>query len=116
MKIGVLAWITHKSADPATVAKKCESLGFESVFFPEHPIIPVHRKTPYPAGDGKLPDLYTRMVDPFVALSFAAAATTKLKIGTGICLIPEREPMALAKEVATLDLYSKGRLILGIGA
>jgi len=116
MKIGVLAWITHKSDSPALVAKKCEALGFESVFFPEHPIIPVNRKTPYPAGDGKLPDLYTRMVDPFVALSFAAAATSKLKIGTGICLVPERDPLVLAKEVATLDFYSGGRVIFGIGA
>jgi len=116
MKIGILAWITPKSPDPATVAKKCEALGFESFFLPEHPIIPVHCKTPYPIGDGKIPELYTRMVDPFIGLAFAAAATSRIKLGTGVCLVPEHEPIALAKEIATLDLYSGGRFIFGIGA
>lgn len=116
MKIGILAWITPKSPDPATVAKKCEALGFESFFLPEHPIIPVHCKTPYPIGDGKIPEMYTRMVDPFIGLAFAAGATSRIKLGTGICLVPEHEPIALAKEIATLDLYSGGRFIFGIGA
>jgi probable F420-dependent oxidoreductase len=116
MKIGILAWITSKSPDSATVAKKCEALGFESLFLPEHPIIPVHCKTPYPIGDGKIPELYSRMIDPFIGLAFAAAATSRIKLGTGICLLPEHEPIALAKEIATLDLYSGGRFIFGIGA
>jgi len=116
MKIGILAWVTHKSPDPATVAKKCEALGFESFFLPEHPIIPVHCKTPYPIGDGRIPEMYTRMVDPFVGLAFAAGATSRIKLGTGVCLVPEHEPIALAKQIATLDLYSGGRFIFGIGA
>ena len=116
MKIGILAWITPQSPDAATVAKKCEALGFESFFLPEHPIIPVHCKTPYPLGDGKIPDVYGRLVDPFTGLAFAAAATRRIKIGTGICLLPEHEPITLAKQVATLDLYSGGRFIFGIGA
>jgi alkanesulfonate monooxygenase SsuD/methylene tetrahydromethanopterin reductase-like flavin-dependent oxidoreductase (luciferase family) len=91
--------------DAATVAKKCEALGFESMFIPEHPIIPVDYKTPYPLGDGKIPEPYAHMPDPFVLLAFAACATERLKIGTGICLVPERDPIVLAKEVATLDYY-----------
>ena len=116
MKIGILAWITPKSPDAATVARKCEALGFESFFLPEHPIIPVHCKTPYPIGDGKIPELYTRMVDPFIGLAFAAAATKRIKLGTGVCLVPEHEPITLAKEIATLDLFCGGRFIFGIGA
>ncbi len=116
MKIGILAFITEQTPDPATLAKKCEALGFESFFLPEHPIIPVHCKTPYPLGDGKIPDVYSHLGDPFVQLAFAAAATRRIKIGTGVCLLPEHEPIALAKQVATLDLYSGGRFIFGIGA
>ena len=116
MKIGILAFITAQTPDPATLAKKCEALGFESFFLPEHPILPVHCKTPYPLGDGKIPDVYSHLGDPFVQLAFAAAATRRIKIGTGICLLPEHEPIALAKQVATLDLYSGGRFIFGIGA
>jgi probable F420-dependent oxidoreductase len=102
--------------DAATVSKKCEALGFESMFIPEHPIIPVDYKTPYPLGDGKIPEPYAHMPDPFVLLAFAACATERLKIGSGICLVPERDPIVLAKEVATLDYYSGGRFLFGIGA
>jgi alkanesulfonate monooxygenase SsuD/methylene tetrahydromethanopterin reductase-like flavin-dependent oxidoreductase (luciferase family) len=83
--------------DAATVAKKCEALGFESMFIPEHPIIPVDYKTPYPLGDGKIPEPYAHMPDPFVLLAFAACATERLKIGTGICLVPERDPNRFGK-------------------
>lgn len=116
MKIGLLAFIADYTETPAKVAKACEALGFESIFIPEHPIIPVERRTPYPAGDGKIPKIYFHMPDPFVSLAFAAGATSRIKVGTGICLVPERSPLLLAKEVATLDLYSGGRVILGIGA
>lgn len=117
MKIGILAFIAEYTAEPAAVARKCEQLGFDSFFIPEHPIIPVRHVTPYPGSrDGKIPEIYSHMVDPFVALALAAAATSKIKLGTGICLVPERDPFLLAKEVATLDHYSGGRFIFGIGA
>ena len=104
MKIGLLAFVTTQSVDPASLAKNCESLGFESFYLPEHPIIPVKHKTPYPLSkDGEIPEPYAQMVDPFVGLALAAAATTTIGLGTGICLVPERHPIVLAKEVATLD-------------
>jgi probable F420-dependent oxidoreductase len=92
-----------------------EERGFESLWFPEHTHIPVSRATPYPAG-GDLPDMYWRTHDPFVALSAAAAATGWLKVGTGICLVIERDPIITAKEVASLDRISEGRFLFGIGA
>lgn len=116
MKIGVLAFTYEETPDPATVARKCEALGFESLFFPEHPIIPVEHRTPYPLGDGSIPEPYAHMPDPFVALALAAAVTNRIRLGTGICLVPERDPIMLAKEVATVDYYSGGRFIFGIGA
>jgi probable F420-dependent oxidoreductase len=116
MKIGVLAFTNEDTPDPATVARKCEALGFESMFIPEHPIIPVEHRTPYPLGDGKIPEPYAHMPDPFISLALAASATKRLRLGTGICLVPERDPIMLAKEVATLDFYSGGRFIFEIGA
>lgn len=116
MKVGVLAFVAEFTIDPARAAKKCEELGFESFWIPEHPIIPVHHQTPYPLGDGKIPEVYKHMPDPFIALAMAAAATRRIKLGTGICLVPERDPILMAKEVATLDLYSGGRFLFGIGA
>jgi probable F420-dependent oxidoreductase len=117
MDIGIIMFVTHKSIDIITLAQKAEALGFESLWIPEHPIIPVHMETRFPGSpDGKLPEFYKQLVDPFVALGAAAAATQKLKIATGICLVPERNPILLAKEVATLDLISKGRFLFGVGA
>ncbi len=116
MKIGILAWISSYTADPASVAKKCEAAGFESFFLPEHPVFPVEVRTPLPRGDGKIPDFYAHVIDPFVGLALAAAATRKIKIGTGVCLVPEHDPKVLAKTIATLDLYSGGRFIFGVGA
>jgi probable F420-dependent oxidoreductase len=115
MKIGLLAFVTDSSASPAAVARKAEALGFDSLWLPEHPIIPVHHRTPYPVGDGTIPENYAHLPDPFVALALAAGATSRIKLGTGICLVPERDPIVMAKEVATLDFYSGGRLLLGIG-
>src|SRR5579885_1295208 len=119
MKIGILNFVAESTVDPAALARTCEALGFESLFLAEHPVVPTHytradgsRRVP----DGKSPEVLCRISDLFVSLSFAAAATSRLKLGTGICLVPERPPLLLAKEVATLDLYSKGRLIFGIGA
>jgi probable F420-dependent oxidoreductase len=116
MKIGIFAFLSEKTIDPVSAARRCEELGFESFWVPEHAIFPVHLKVPYPALDGKVPDPYTRFPDPFVLLGMAAAVTKTLKLGTAICLVPERHPLALAKEVATLDYFSGGRVMFGVGA
>lgn len=117
MQIGVFVFATDASADPAALAKRAEELGFTSFWVPEHPVIPVKYTSRYPgSADGVIPDAYGRIVDPFVALARASAVTKTIKLGTGICLIPERNPLLLAKEVATLDRYSGGRFIFGIGA
>jgi probable F420-dependent oxidoreductase len=117
MDIGVFAFLTDRSVDPAVLAKKAEELGFESFWVPEHPIIPVTTTSRYAgAADGKIPESYGRIADPFVALARASGATQTIKLGTGICLVPERNPLLLAKEIATLDHFSGGRFIFGIGA
>ena len=117
MKIGVFEFCIDRSVDPAVIAKRAEELGFASYWVPEHPIVPVKTTSPYPASDdGLIPDEYGRITDPFVSLARASAVTTKIELGTGICLVPERNPLELAKEVATLDHFSGGRFIFGIGA
>jgi probable F420-dependent oxidoreductase len=115
MKIGLCFGFTDRSEKPDVVARKCEELGFESLFTGEHPIIPVKTGTPIALGDGVMPEYYERLADPFISLTMAACATTRLILGTGVCLAAERHPIILAKEVATLDYYSKGRFILGVG-
>jgi probable F420-dependent oxidoreductase len=114
MKYGLVIFPTDYSIRPDEMARAAEERGFESLFFPEHTHIPASRRTPYPAG-GELPKEYSHCHDPFVALSMAAAVTKKLKVATGICLVIERDPIVLAKEVASLDLLSGGRLLFGIG-
>ena len=114
MKYGLVMFPTDYSIRPDELARAAEERGFESLFFPEHTHIPASRRTPYPAG-GELPKEYSHSHDPFVALSMAAAVTKKIKLATGICLVIERDPIVLAKEVASLDLLSGGRVILGIG-
>ena len=116
MKIGLQAFVTDNTANPADVARKAEALGFDSIFIPEHPIIPIHHRTPYPMGDGTIPEFYAHMPDPFVSLALAAGATTRMKLATGICLVPERDPIVMAKEISTLDHFSGGRFLFGIGA
>ncbi len=117
MKIGILGFVASHTAPPGAIAQKAEALGFESFYLPEHPIIPVTHKTRYPlSADGEIPENYAQMIDPFVGLALAAAVTKRIGLGTGICLVPERDPIVLAKEVATLDFYSGGRFIFGIGA
>ena len=117
MDIGISTFPTDYSADIALVAKRAEELGFESLWVPEHPVLPVRAETPWPgSADGVIPRVYADIVDPFVALARASAVTSTLKLGTGICLVPERNPLLLAKEVATLDMYSGGRFLFGIGA
>jgi probable F420-dependent oxidoreductase len=115
MKFGITMFPTDYSIGPAELARAVEERGFESLFFPEHTHIPASRRTPWPAG-GELPQEYSHSLDPFVALSAAATATEHLLIGTGVCLVIERDPITLAKEVASLDFISGGRFLLGIGA
>ena len=115
MDFGLAIFPTDESHDPAELGRMAEGHGFESLFFPEHTHIPASRETPYPAG-GELPRQYSRILDPFVALTAAAAATEKLRVGTGLCLIVERDPITTAKEVATIDLLSGGRFLFGVGA
>jgi probable F420-dependent oxidoreductase len=112
---GVQIFPTDQTIGPIELAKAVEERGLDSLFFPEHTHIPTSRKTPFPGGTD-LPDWYWRTHDPFVALTAAAAVTSKIKIGTGICLVIERDPIVLAKQCASLDVLSNGRFILGIGA
>src|SRR2546421_5527783 len=114
MKYGVAIFPTDYAIRPDQVAREAEQRGFESIFFPEHTNIPTSRRTPFPRG-GNLPSEYSHTIDPFVAMTMAAAATKNLKLATGICLVIERDPIVLAKEVASVDLVSNGRLIFGIG-
>jgi len=114
MKHGVMMFSTDYSARPDDFARMVEVHGFESVWFPEHTHIPASRRTPYPGGTD-LPQEYWHTYDPFVALMAAAMVTTNLKLGTGICLVIERDPITTAKEVASLDVLSGGRFIFGIG-
>jgi probable F420-dependent oxidoreductase len=114
MKYGVAIFPTDYAIRPDEVAREAEQRGFESIFFPEHTHIPASRRSPYPRG-GDLPAEYSHTIDPFVALTMAAAATRNLKLATGICLVIERDPIVLAKEVASVDLASNGRFIFGIG-
>ena len=112
---GVLIFPADYAIAPDVVAKAAESRGFESLFFPEHTHIPASRLSPWPGG-AELPDFYWRSHDPFVGLAMAAAVTETLKVGTGITLITERDPILMAKQVASLDALSGGRLLLGVGA
>ncbi len=114
MKFGVAIFPTDYSIAPHQVAKEAEDRGFESIFFPEHTHIPASRKTPWPGG-AELPLEYSHSLDLFVGLGAAAAATEKIMLGTGICLVIERDPIVLANEVATLDHISNGRVLFGVG-
>ena len=105
---------TEQAIGPIELARAVEERGLYSLYFPEHTHIPVGRRTPYPGG-GELPEEYKRTLDPFVALGQAAAVTERLALGTGITLIAQHDPIDLAKQVATLDHLSGGRLTLGIG-
>ena len=115
MHLGLAIFATDESVSPGWLASRAEALGFDSVFFPEHTHIPATRTTPYPAG-GELPREYSRLLDPFVAATHAAAATETIRIRIGICLVAQHEPIACAKAVASVDRLSAGRLLFGIGA
>ncbi len=115
MDFGISYFPTDETFDPPTLARMVEERGFESLFVTEHTHIPASRETPYPAG-GDLPREYWHTYDPFVALTAAAAATERLRVGTAICLVVERDPITTAKEVASLDRISGGRFLFGVGA
>ncbi len=114
MNFGIFMFATDYAIRIDELARAAEERGFESLWVPEHTHIPKSRKSPWPGGPN-LPKEYWHTHDPFVALATAAAVTTRLKVGTGICLVIERDPIMLAKEVASLDFLSKGRFIFGIG-
>ncbi|HEX7629230.1 MAG TPA: LLM class flavin-dependent oxidoreductase, partial [Candidatus Methylomirabilis sp.] len=114
MKFGIVMFNTEYSIRIDELAREVEGRGFESLFLPEHTHIPVSRKSPWPGGP-TLPQEYWHLLDPFVGLTAAAAATTCLKVGTGICLAVERDPIILAKQVASLDFLSDGRFLFAIG-
>jgi len=115
--IGVMMFPTDKAIGPIELAKEAEARGFESLWFPEHSHIPTSRVTPWGGREGAppLPEEYWRTHDQFVALGAAAAVTSTIKLGTGITLVAQRDPIWLAKEVATVDALSNGRMLLGIG-
>lgn len=114
MLIGVSMFATDYAIRIDDLAREAESRGFESLWVPEHTHIPSSRRTPWPGG-AELPKEYSHTYDPFVALMFAAAVTSKIKIGTGICLVIERDTITMAKEIASLDRLSGGRFLFGIG-
>jgi probable F420-dependent oxidoreductase len=119
MKVGIFSILPDAEADPAIVAKHAEDLGFASYWVPDHLILPVQYSTPYPGNPrpgAPDPDYLWKMPDPIVALMRAATATTRLEVGTGVLLVPERNPLHLAKEIASLDSFSGGRFHFGIGA
>ena len=117
MKIGVSMIFTSESMDVAPLAQKAEELGFESFWLAEHTIMPVNITSLYDGTpDGSIPEFMNYMIDPFIGLARASAVTQRLKLGTGICLVPEHNPLLLAKRIATLDHLSNGRFIFGIGS
>jgi probable F420-dependent oxidoreductase len=115
MDIGVAIFPTHDAIGPAEMARLAEERGHESLFFPEHTHIPASRETPYPSGQ-ELPRRYAHTYDLFVAITAALTATSRLRVGSGICLVVERDPIITAKEVASVDFMSGGRFEFGVGA
>ena len=115
MKLGLTIFLTDQVIDPVTLAKEAEARGFGSLYFPEHTHIPVARKTPHPAEGRDFSASYGRTLDPYIACAAAASVTDRLLLGTGVSLVMQHDPVVLAKEIATLDLISGGRFVLGIG-
>ncbi|HMG27150.1 MAG TPA: LLM class F420-dependent oxidoreductase [Acidimicrobiia bacterium] len=115
MQFGVTMFSTDQAMRPDDLARAAEERGFASMYVPEHTHIPTSQRTPPPTGDAELPDYYKRAFDPFVGLTMAAAATERLRVGTGICLVAQRDPIVTAKSVASLDHLSGGRFVFGIG-
>ena len=117
MDIGITARVSSSSIDPAVLAKRAEELGFESFWLPEHPILPVNTASRYGGtADGSIPASMADIGDPLIGLARASAATSAIKLGTAISLVPEHNPLLHAKQIATLDRVSNGRFLFGIGA
>lgn len=117
MELGLSLFSTERSGAVGDIAGEAETLGFESLWFPEHMLIPVHYRTRYKrTADGSVPESFAHLPDPLIAAAMAAQATERLRVATGICILPQRDVIATAKAAATLDLHSRGRLILGVGA
>lgn len=115
MKVGLTIFATDRAISPVELAREAEARGFSSLYLPEHTHIPTSRRTPPPTGEATLAEEYRRTLDPFVALAAAAASTSRLRLGTAVALVAQRDPIVLAKEIATLDLLSQGRVVLGVG-
>ncbi|MCH7737771.1 MAG: LLM class F420-dependent oxidoreductase [Chloroflexi bacterium] len=116
MKVGVNVGVNSETGDIGALAKKAEDLGFQSMWIAEHPIIPVQTTSKYGGtADGSIPESMSDMADPFISLAIASATTSKIMLGTSICLIPEHNPLVQAKQIAALDFHSGGRFIFGIG-
>ncbi len=116
MSVGLVVPLPAYTLDPAFYARKAEELGFESLWYHEHPILPVHSDSPFPASGGEIPWTYAHFTEPYIALAMAAAVTERIKLCTGITLVPERNPLILAKQISVLDLHSQGRFVFGVGA
>ena len=117
MKVGVNVAVNSNTGDIGAIAKKAEDLGFESIWMPEHPVIPVQTTSKYGGTpDGSIPASMSDMADPFICLAIASATTSKIMLGTSVCLIPEHNPLVQAKQIAALDFHSGGRFIFGVGA
>ena len=115
VRCGVIIFPTDQSVQPVELAKAVEARGLDSLFVPEHTHIPIDSKSPFLPG-GEVPEHYRRTYDPLVVLAACAAVTEKISLGTGICLVSQRHPITLAKEIASLDMISNGRVIFGVGA
>jgi probable F420-dependent oxidoreductase len=115
MKFGVHTSLTERSIDIRTLGRLVEKYGFESLFLPEHTHLPVHGASVHPSGP-QVHDRLRRLLDPLIALTAVAAVTDRLRLGTGVCLVPQHHPITLAKQISTLDLLSGGRVLFGIGA
>ena len=115
MSIGTSVPLPAYTIDSAFMTRKAEEVGFESIWYAEHPVLPVHSESPFPSG-GPIPENYAHFADPYIALARASGATSTIKLATGITLVPERNPVLLAKEIASLDRFSGGRFLFGIGA
>lgn len=115
MRYGITMFATDRSMPIDELARAVEERGFDSLWIPEHTHIPTSRRTPPPTGEAELPEEYRRTLDPFVALTVAATVTERLRVGTGICVVAQHEPIVTAKAIATLDLVSGGRFDFGIG-
>jgi len=115
MRLGVTIFASDLAMSPVELAREAEARGFASLYLPEHTHIPVSRRTPPPTGDAELAQEYKRSLDPWAALAAAAAVTSRIRLGTGVALVAQHDPIALAKQIATVDLLSGGRVVLGIG-